>query len=85
MNSKYEVTSVRHLMIRAGKTIGHFNSDMIFVDGVPTIVIEWEVHPAGDVPVVTIPLSPEHLHHLGWSEAEYLYEFPVEDPRPMNS
>jgi len=68
-------------MIRAGRTVGHFNSDLIFVDGTPTIVVEWEVKPNGDFPFVTIPLDPTCLPHIGWDEAEYMYELPVEDPR----
>ncbi len=84
MTKPANVTSVRHTMTRGGKNLGHCNSDLIFVDGIPTIVIEWEVRPGDDNPAVTVPLDPAHLHHIGWDNAEYLYEFPVEDPRPLN-
>ncbi len=80
---KYEVFKVRHTMMRGGKNVGHFNSDLIFLDGVPTIVIEWEVRPDGDVPAVAVALDPQHLHKLNWKSADYLYEFPVVDPRPL--
>jgi hypothetical protein len=78
------VTKVWHTMTRAGKNLGHFNSDLIFVDGVPTIVVEWLVQPDGDIPKVTIPLDPQFLRKLRWEDAEYLYEFPVEDPRRLS-
>jgi hypothetical protein len=71
-------------MTRAGKSVGHFNSDLIFVDDVPMIVVEWEITPQGDLPSVTIRLDPKYLHKLGWEDAEYLYEFSVEDPRKLD-
>lgn len=75
------VTTVRHTLKRAGKNVGHFNSDLIFVDQVPTIVIEWTIRPDGDLPAVTVPLDPAHLRKLDWPEAEYAYVLAVEDPR----
>ena len=78
------VTKVRHTMTRDGRHYAHFNSDLIFVSGVPTIVIEWDVFPDGDWPAVTVALDPQYLHRLGWAEAEYLYEFAIEDPRPLH-
>jgi hypothetical protein len=65
----------------------HVISDLIFIRGVPTIVAEWLETPAGDIPLVTIPLDPRYLHRIGSPEAErfleieYLYELEVVDPR----
>ena len=79
------VTSVRHLMTRRGsKRAAHYNSDLIVLDGIPTIVVEWTPTPDGDVPTVTIQLDPRRLHKLGWKEAEYMYELCVEDPRALD-
>jgi hypothetical protein len=49
------VTTVRHTMSRAGKHLGHFNSDLIFVSGIPMVVIEWKSSPQGDLPVISVP------------------------------
>jgi hypothetical protein len=76
-----DVTTVRHTLRRAGTNLGHFNSDLIFVGPVPTIVLEWMVGSEGDIPAVAIPLDPTHLHKIGWKDAEYMYELEVEDPR----
>jgi hypothetical protein len=81
------VTRVRHTFIRAGKNAGHFISDLIFVQGIPMIVIEWLETLEGDVPLVTISLDRQHLHKITSLEAErfleteYLYELEVVDPR----
>ena len=81
------VTTVRHIFIRAGKNAGNFVSDLIFIRGVPTIVIEWLESPDGiNLPLVTISLDPRYLHKIDspeadFLEAEYLYEREVVDPR----
>ena len=81
------LTTVRHIFIRAGKNAGHFVSDLIFVRGVPTIVVEWLERPDGvNLPLVTISLDPGYLHKIDspeaeFLEAEYLYEKEVLDPR----
>ena len=81
------VSRVRHTFVRADRTVSHQISDLIFVKGVPKIVVEWLETPQGDVPLVTISLDGRHLHRLGSLEAErfleteYLYELEVVDPR----
>jgi hypothetical protein len=81
------VTTVRHIFIRAGKNAGNFVSDLIFVRGVPTIVVEWLESPDGvNLPLVTISLDRRFLHKIDppeadFLEAEYLYEKEVVDPR----
>jgi hypothetical protein len=81
------VTTVRHIFIRAGKNAGNFVSDLIYVRGVPTIVLEWLERPDGMMlPLVTVSLDPRYLHKIDspeadFLEAEYLYEKEVVDPR----
>jgi hypothetical protein len=47
-----KVYRVRHIMTTATQN-AHANSDLIYVNGVPTIVVEWEVRPDGDRPRLT--------------------------------
>jgi hypothetical protein len=76
------VARVRHIMTCDGAP-SHGNSDLIFTDGVPAIIIEWSAD--GDHPVVTIPLDPEFLHVIEWQDASYVYDHPIEDPRRFHS
>lgn len=75
-----KVTTVRHTLLTTSGWV-HVCSDLIFVGGMPTVVLEWEMRPDGDVPAVAIPLDPRSLHKLGWKSAEYMYEHGLEDPR----
>jgi hypothetical protein len=76
------VAKVWHIFSRDRNNIRHFTSDLIFVGRIPAIVVEWVVRPDGDTPTVTIPLDPLCLHKImGWGEAEYMYQLPVQDPR----
>ena len=77
------VTKVRCLITRAGKT-AHYNADLIFVAGIPTIVFEWDERPDGNRPSVTVALDPQYFHPLGWKEAEYMYEVAIQDPRKFD-
>jgi hypothetical protein len=76
------VKRVRLLTYRRGQSgpYQHTNADLIFVDGVPTVVIEWDVRPGGDLPLVTAPLDPQHLQDLGWADADFLYDGAIEIP-----
>ena len=79
-----KVHRVRHTLTRRGRpSYDHHISDLIFVDGAPTIVIELKVRSDGDLPLVTVPLDPQKLHLLG-GQAEYIYEDPIVDPRPFD-
>lgn len=78
---KWQVTKVRHLVTRSGQMLGHCNSDMVFIDGAPFVVLEWGDYPDGEsVPLVTVQLDPKQLDRLDWDEAEYMYQSPIEDP-----
>jgi len=81
--SERKVYKVRHTLIRAGKNVGHFESDLIFEKGIPFVVIEWEDTPTGSNPIVKVQLDPTYLHELNWETVDYLYEYPIEDPRRL--
>jgi hypothetical protein len=76
---------VRILISRAGHT-GHYNADFVHLNGVPHAVPEWAVLPTGDEePAVAVPLDLRHLHQIsGWGEVTHMYEFPIDDPRPLH-
>ena len=79
------VKRVRHIMHRRGQgPYFHANTDLIYVAGVPTLVLEWRVRPDGDLPLVMIPLDPQKLQPLGWQDADFLYEDAIEDPRALD-
>ena len=73
-------TKVRLCMLRAGGEV-MFNSDLIFLAGTPTVVLEWERRSFGDYPAVTVTLDPRYLHKADWPDADYLYTLSIEDPR----
>ena len=75
------VTIVRHRWISDGEDLGYVNSDLIFLAGTPIVVLVWEKRSFGDYPAVTVSLDPKYLHEIDWSEANYLYEASIEDPR----
>jgi hypothetical protein len=75
------VTRVRHLL-SSGLEFWHSNSDLMMIDGAPTIVVEWDA--ARRRPAEAIPLDPRFLHEIDWEDAQYVYERPVEYPsRPF--
>ena len=75
------VTKVRHPLMNGGGNVGYVNSDLIFLAGIPIVVLAWEDRPFGDYPAVTVSLDPRYLHQINWPEAQYLYELSIEDPR----
>jgi|ERR1700730_1164375 hypothetical protein len=76
------VTKVRVRMMHAGGEV-MFNSDLIFLAGIPIVVLVWEQRPHGDYPAVTVTLDPKYLHKTNWPDAEYLYDVWIEDPRAV--
>ncbi len=80
-----QVHHVHHTMTPRGQpSYGVCISDLIFPNGEPMIVIEWDVRPDGDYPAVTVSLDPRKLHHLPGQDPDYLYEDPIVDPRPFD-
>lgn len=81
---KNKVYVLHCLVDRAGRTIGHFHADMIFIQEVPHVAFEWEVSPNGDErPVHLAELDPRFLHKVQDQLIDYMYEYPVKDPRPL--
>jgi hypothetical protein len=61
----------------------HRAMDMLWIAGVPTLVLEWMDVRDGEVPAVTVRLDPRHLSPLDpilWQGADLLYALPVERP-----
>ena len=75
------VTKVRHRLMSGGNNLGYVNSDLIFLAGIPIVVLVWEERPFGDYPAVTVSLDARYLHQINWPEAQYLYEHSIEDPQ----
>jgi len=79
-----KVFQVRHTMTRAGQSV-HFNSDLIFSDGGPLIVIEWEPGPTGDIPMLVVLIDPRHLRPPDGPDPDYHYELAIDDPRDFDT
>lgn len=80
------VVKTRCLVSRAGKVVGQFDCDTIFINRVPHVVFEWEYREDGsEVPIHLVPLDPQYFHPLpGWQGVQYMYEFPVTDPLSLS-
>jgi hypothetical protein len=74
------VFKVQHTMRLDGKW-AHFVTDLIFVDGIPHAVLEWDGTPDNEVPQVSVPLDPSHLQVFRSGHVTHLYDIPIEDPR----
>lgn len=81
-----DVTKMRCTVIRAGANVGHFVADLIFIDGHPYAVFEWQTNlDGGQDPIHMVALDPNILQEVtGWGEITHLYEIPVEDPRKLS-
>ncbi len=77
-----DITKTRCTVVRRGRSIGYFNVDTIFIDGIPHVVFEWETQPDGAmIPRCLVELDPQYFHPLpGWKDVKHLYELPVTDP-----
>jgi hypothetical protein len=71
----YQVSKVYHFMNNSGQN-GYYESDLIFIDGTPHIVIEWR----GNEPDTTVALDPAELAGPD-SARSYFYGPSIEDPR----
>ena len=70
--------------MRGDRTLGYFATDLAYIDGGPVLVFEWRDEPAGAVPVHFVSIDPQYLHEINWPQAKFMYEFPVNDPRPLH-
>ena len=77
------VTKCMCTVIRAGQNVGMFEADLMFINGIPNVVFEWEPQPNGsEKPRHLVALDPARLHSLkGWGKVTHSYELPVADPR----
>ncbi len=67
--------------MRDGGNLGHHSSDLIYIRDVPHLVLEWLVLPSGEEqPSIFVALDSSKLRPLNWTDAQYLYEDPVEWP-----
>lgn len=85
VNPRYgRVSKVTFIMTRRGVTGYHTTiGDLVWVDGVPTLVIEWGTDlPEGDVPIVSVPLDRAKLQPL--AKNQYVYDGAIEDPRTLD-
>ena len=74
-----KMAKVRHTIFANGRTLGHFNSDIIYIKDVPYVVLVWERNQKNEeYPVLSVALDASKLHPLNWTDVEYLYELPVE-------
>lgn len=73
-----EILKCQHTLWRDGRNAGFFNTDIVFIDGLPYLVFAWQ----GNRPTLTVPLDPERLHPMNWPDVQYLYELPVNYPGP---
>ena len=56
-------------------------SDLVFLDAVtPVCVLEW-TEGKSLFPAVSVPLNAAHLQKSSNPKYDYLYQFPVRDPR----
>ena len=70
---------VRHTIFANGRTLGHFNSDIIYIKDVPHAVLVWQKNQNNEeYPVLSVPLDASKLHSLNWPDVKYLYELPIE-------
>lgn len=83
-----EISKIRTLVSRAGEMQGIFVVDLVYLDGIPYAVFEWEKKEGADpVPLYKVRLDPRGLMPLppgGNSNLQYQYRVSVEDPRPFS-
>ena len=59
----------------------HCISDLVFIEGVPFIVLEWSALDGKEIPLVTVELDPKLLQVGPSAGAESLYDGQIVDPR----
>jgi DNA-binding winged helix-turn-helix (wHTH) protein len=60
----------------------HVEIETLFLDGQPTLVLDWNLTTAGRQPQTTVRLDRRHLHEMdGGADLKYVYAAAIEDPR----
>ena len=73
-----QYNKVRHTLVRDGKNLGHYNSDLVYIREIPHAVLEWLVLPDGaEQPSICVALDSSKLHSLPWQSAQFYYELPI--------
>ena len=82
-----EISKIRTLVSRAGEMQGLVIVDLVYLDGIPYAVFEWDKKEGADpVPLYNVLLDPLGLMPLppsANSDLKYQYRISVEDPRPF--
>ena len=73
--------TVWHLMRKQDGTNWHCVSDLVFIEGVPHVVLVWSELAGKEIPLVTVELDPALLQIGPVAGAESLYQGEVVDPR----
>lgn len=64
------------------KAYRSFESDFIFFEGAPMLVLEWSFPSENrPIPVLTLPLDPDKIEEIPWEKGYYLYHGKLVDPR----
>ncbi len=82
-----EISKIRTLVSRAGEMQGLVIVDLVYLDGIPYAVFEWDKREGADpIPLYKVRLDPRGLMPLppgANSDLKYQYRISVEDPRPF--
>ncbi|EEO28726.2 hypothetical protein [Oxalobacter paraformigenes] len=83
-----EISKIRTLVTRAGEMQGLVVVDLVYLDGIPYAVFEWENKEGADpFPLYKVRLDPRGLIELPPSDTsnlKYQYRVSIEDPRPFS-
>ena len=72
MNQKPEIVIVQ---IKKNDQTLICHADLIFVENIPHVVLEWSKTPDGEeVPSLSVALDFSKLKTLNWPDAKYIYE-----------
>jgi hypothetical protein len=67
--------------IRSKERTAHYIVDLLWIVGVPILVLEWADVPDGECPAVTVALERRFLKVIAGGKYDLMYEVPVQDPR----
>lgn len=69
-----KVYVLRTLINKNGKCYGHFNVDMLMLDGVYFAIFEWENHKDGQRPKFFCEIDPLKLVAMNWKSCDFQYQ-----------
>ena len=77
---KQEKRRIQYFLI-CGEHQDLCESDLISLDGVHVVVLEWEDPPHNERPSIYLPLDPAHLKAPDQADGVFHYSGPLVDPR----